>query len=65
MSIKSKLLRMDLVDWFITIIVVGFAVGGIAEGIDWLDRRSCRTAGGSVQIDEDHGREWRCIGARS
>jgi hypothetical protein len=63
MSIKSRVLNMDLVDWFIAIIVVGFISAGIAESIDWIDRRSCRTSGGSVQIDEDHS-EWQCIGRR-
>lgn len=37
------------------------AIYGIADGCDWLDRRSCRVNGGTVQTLE-HG-EWRCTGA--
>lgn len=51
--------RWEFIDWMIAIVVASFAVGAVAEGIDWLDRRSCRVNGGHVEkIDND----WHCVG---
>lgn len=55
-------LAADPFAWLITILLVSFALGGISEAIDWLDRRSCRVDGGVVQpVGDSH--EWRCVHA--
>lgn len=57
MGLKRVILGWDFVDWIIAILVVSFAIGGVAQGVDWLDRRACRTNGGTVVEVE---RDWRC-----
>lgn len=54
-------------DWFMvamgTIMVLGLAFHCGGEAIDWLDQRSCRNRGGTVDHhDPDHHDAWRCVG---
>jgi hypothetical protein len=59
MGIKRVILSWDFIDWILAVLVVSMIIGGLAEGLDWMDRRSCRTGGGRVEkLDGD----WRCVG---
>src|ERR1043165_7518122 len=51
----------DFFGWIFAVLAVSFAVSQCGEAVDWLDRRSCRTSGGSVVESEHH--EWRCVTA--
>lgn len=61
---RSRLLPTTALGWLIAILLVSMAAGSIASGIDWLDRRLCRTDGGRVERIED-SREWRCVRAEA
>lgn len=47
---------LALLWFFLFVMAIAY---GFAEGCDWLDRRSCRVNGGSVQKVD--GKEWRCV----
>lgn len=51
------LARLDFIGWILMLFVLCMIGGGIAEAIDFFDRRACRNSGGMV-ISE--GGEWHC-----
>jgi hypothetical protein len=58
-----SLLPSDFIGWILLVLIVAFAVGLASKGVDWMDRRACRTSGGAIHPISGSDDEWRCAGA--